>query len=127
MAACTFFGPADCPDPIRDQLKALIEDLILNHDVDTFYVGNEGLFDAMVRCVLWDLRKVYPHIQYHVVLAHGPSEASNPADLSEAIIPDGIDKVPFAQAVEWRNLWMLRHSDWTIQKTSGKPPQLISL
>ena len=114
MAACTFFGPADCPDPIRDQLKALIEGLILNHDVDTFYVGNEGLFDAMVRCILWDLRKVYPHIQYHVVLAHRPSVAVSPEDLTETIIPKGLDKVAPEGAVEWRNQWMKDHSEYLV-------------
>ena len=114
MAACTFFGPADCPDPIRDQLKALIENLILNHDADTFYVGNEGLFDAMVRCVLWDLRKVYPHIQYHVVLAHRPSESIPSEDLSQTLLPNGIEEIPSDQAIGWRDRWMKQQSDLII-------------
>ena len=132
MAACTFFGPADCPDPIRDRLKMLIVDLILNHDTDTFYVGNGGLFDAMVRCVLWDLRKVYPHIQYHVVPAHRPSDNIPPEELAQVLLPNGIEEFPPQQATDRRDRWMLDHSMFAIiyipATTSTVPNfQLISI
>ena len=121
MAACTFFGPTDCPDPIRDQLKALIEDLILNHDADTFYVGNEGLFDAMVRCILWDLRKVYPHIQYHVVLAHRPSQHITSDDLSEILLPGEYTSAESNHSKEWIEHWMTVHSNFIVDFRSSEP------
>ncbi len=40
MAACTFFGHRDCPDAIETKLREVLIDLITNHGVDMFYVGN---------------------------------------------------------------------------------------
>ena len=52
MATCTFFGHRECPDSLKSQLKEVLIDLITNHDVDMFYVGNQGQFDTIVRSVL---------------------------------------------------------------------------
>ena len=51
MAVCTFFGHRDCIGLSRQRLEEAIEDLICNHGVDSFYVGNEGQFDALVHWV----------------------------------------------------------------------------
>ena len=72
MAACTFFGHHDCPSSIKEKLYETIIDLIENHDVSMFYVGNHGSFDAIVRSVLRDLQSKCPQIQYAVVLAYLP-------------------------------------------------------
>ena len=68
MATCTFFGHRDCPETIKPKLRSTIIDLIENHNVDMFYVGNQGQFDAMVRSALKKLKQEYPHIDYAVVL-----------------------------------------------------------
>ena len=52
MATCTFFGHRDCPETIKPKLRSTIIDLIENHNVDMFYVGNQGRFDAIVRGVV---------------------------------------------------------------------------
>ena len=70
--ACTFFGHRDCPADIRNRLKETLVDLIENHSVDFFYIGNQGQFDAMARNVLRELKTVYPKIEYTVVLAYMP-------------------------------------------------------
>ena len=62
MQSCTFFGHRECPDSIKPKLKKVMIDLINNHDVDMFYVGNQGQFDAIVRGVLRELKKEYPQI-----------------------------------------------------------------
>ncbi len=61
MAACTFFGHRECPVEIKAILKSTLEDLIVNHGVDTFYVGNQGQFDLFARGVLQELIKKSPY------------------------------------------------------------------
>lgn len=57
MANCTFEGHRDCLDEIIPQLNKVLVDLITNRDVNMFYVGNQGRFDAIVRSVLCELKK----------------------------------------------------------------------
>ena len=52
MSACTFFGHRDCPSSIRSKLREVLFELIENHAVDMFYVGQQGAFEGMVRSVL---------------------------------------------------------------------------
>ena len=47
--ACTFFGHRDCPETIKPKIRTAVINLIENHGVTMFYVGNQGNFDRMVR------------------------------------------------------------------------------
>lgn len=71
MRACTFFGHKDCYDDITASLRSILENLILVQNVNLFYVGNQGQFDAKVRHVLKKIAQIYP-IQYAIVLAFLP-------------------------------------------------------
>ena len=115
MAACTFFGHRDCPDAILSPLQATIITLIEQHGVDTFYVGNQGGFDAMVYQVLKDLKQTYPHMQYAVVFAYLPTETNaSQYDPSETLFPEGMEKAPKRFAIDRRNRWMLQHSAYVV-------------
>lgn len=114
MAVCTFFGHRDCPESIRMDLQSQVEDLIINHGVDLFYVGNQGRFDTFVRHVLRELTWKYPHINYAVVLAYMPREGSAPTDYEDTMLPEGIETVPPRFAISWRNKWLLQQSDYVV-------------
>lgn len=114
MPACTFFGHRDCPETIKPKLKETLIDLISNYGIDTFYVGNHGHFDAYVRSTLKELKRVYPHIRYAVVLAYLPGKKAEYEDLSDTILPEGIESVPPRFAISWRNNWMLKQSDYVV-------------
>lgn len=116
MCCCTFFGHRDCPSSIEPKLRATLIDLIENHNVDRFYVGNHGAFDALVRSALRELKTIYPHIDYAVVLAYLPTKQSEfaPHDFSDTILPEGIESVPKRYAISWCNNWMLKQSDYVI-------------
>ena len=114
MAACTFFGHRDCPETIKPKLRSTIIDLIENHNVDMFYVGNQGQFDAMVRSTLKKLKQEYPHIDYAVVLAYMPGKPSEYEDYSDTIFPEGLETVHPRYAISWRNNWMLTHANYVI-------------
>ena len=114
MPACTFFGHRECPDSIKTQLREVLIDLVTNHDVDMFYVGNQGRFDAIVRGVLRELKKEYSQIDYAVVLAHMPGKRTEYDDYSDTMLPEGIESVYPRYAISWRNNWMLRQSDYVV-------------
>ena len=114
MASCTFFGHCECPDSIKDRLCEVLINLIANYDVNLFYVGNQGQFDAMVRSTLQELKKVYPQTDYAVVLAYMPGKQSEYDDYSDTMLPEGIEFVHPRYAISWRNNWMLRQSDYVV-------------
>ena len=112
---CTFFGHRFVPLKIEPTLRSTLIDLIENHGVDLFYVGNHGAFDAMVRRVLRDLSERYA-ITYHVVLAYMPqkSDSLDPMDYSDTILTEGIETVPKRFAISFRNRWMIERADVVI-------------
>ncbi len=112
MPACTFFGHRDCPETIRTKLRSTLKDLIAEHNVDMFYVGNQGRFDALVRAELRELQEEYPHIRYAVVLAYIPQKGAE--DCSDTMLPEGIESVYPRYAISWRNNWMLQQSDYVV-------------
>ena len=114
MSACTFFGHRDCPRASKAKLREVLIDLIENHNVDMFYVGHQGAFDALVGGVLQELAQEYPHVQYAVVLAYMPSESSGLVDYSDTMLPEGIESVHPHYAISWRNNWMLKQSDYVV-------------
>ena len=114
MTACTFFGHRECPDSIKPQLREVLIDLVMNHNVEIFYVGNQGQFDTIVRGVLRKLEKEYPQINYVVVLAYNPGKQNEYDDYSDTMLPEGIESVHPRYAISWRNNWMLRQSDYVV-------------
>ncbi len=111
MSVCTFFGHRECPETIKPRLYACLEDLILHHGVDSFYVGNHGRFDGMVRHVLKELETQYPAVRYGVVLSCLPRQEEDHCD---TMLPEGIENVPPRVAISWRNNWMLERSDYVV-------------
>lgn len=109
---CTFFGHRDCPASIRSSLRAVLIHLIETEGVTSFFVGNQGAFDAAVQSVLRDLQSNYPAITCTVVLAYTPRQPEN--DGLATMLPEGIEKVPKRFAISWRNRWMLDHADYVV-------------
>ncbi len=112
---CTFFGHRKVPQEIEPALRSTLIDLIENHDVNAFYVGNNGEFDAMVLRQLRDLSKTYS-ITYSVVIAYMPEKQRefDTIDYSETILPDCIETVPKRFAIDFRNRWMIKQSDYVV-------------
>ena len=114
MSACTFFGHRECPETIKPRLRGVLVDLITNHDVDMFYVGHQGQFDAYVRGELKKLKKEYSQINYAVVLAYMPGKKTEYDDYSDTMFPEGIESIHPHYAISWRNNWMLKQSDYVV-------------
>lgn len=112
---CTFFGHRNVSEEIEPTLRSTLIDLIENHDVDMFYVGNQGSFDSMVRRVLKDLSNAYP-IKYYVVLAYMPEKMNEfeSNEYSDTIVFEGFESVPKRFAIDRRNRWMIDQSDYVV-------------
>lgn len=106
------FGHRNCPDAIRTKLREVLVELIVNNGVETFYVGNHGRFDAIVRSVLRELKEEYPWMNYAVVLAYMPCKQHE--DDLDTMLPEGIEFVHPRYAISWRNSWMLQQSDYVV-------------
>ena len=114
MANCTFFGHRDCPETIKPKLREALIDLITNYDVDMFYVGHQGRFDAYVHSELKKLKQEYPQINYAVVLAYMPRKQNEYDDYSDTMLPEGIESVHPHYAISWRNNWLLQQVDYVV-------------
>lgn len=112
---CTFFGHSWAPVSLIPEIKSAVLDLIENHGVDKFYVGTHGNFDRMVFEVLEELSSKYD-IDYKKVLPRVPVKKQDydRTDYSRAVVPDGIEKTLPKYGINYRNRWMIKHSDYVI-------------
>ena len=112
---CAFFGHRVIDEDLEDILTDTIIRLI-DKNVTTFLVGNNGAFDSLVRSTLKKLSVFYPKIHYFVVLAYRPIEKEkNPNfDFSDTIYPDILATVPAKYAIDKRNRWMIDNSDCVV-------------
>lgn len=111
---CCFFGHKDTPEDVKPALYTAIEELIAQRGVEVFYVGNQGAFDAYVRSALRQLQEKHPHIRYAVVLAYMPGQQNEYEDYSDTMLAEGIEEVHPRYALDWRNRWMLRESQYIV-------------
>ncbi|MBQ8508805.1 MAG: hypothetical protein IJ493_02750 [Clostridia bacterium] len=111
MPTCTFIGHRNAPSEIYKELCCAIEQKI-HEGYITFYVGNQGSFDALVIQALNKLKQIHPHITPIEVLAYFPEhsrfiQAEHPLD---TLYPENMETVPRRFAIPHRNLWMLKNS-----------------
>ena len=116
MATCTFFGHKDTPTTVEPLLRSVLLDFINKRQVSSFYVGNNGNFDCMVKNTLQGLQQAYPHIQYAVIPAYPPTETKrkDQTDPSPIFFPPILENTPPRAAIPQRNRWMLERSDYVI-------------
>ncbi len=108
---CTFFGHRDTPQEIELYLKPILIDLIENKNINTFYVGNQGNFDKIVKKTLHQLKTDYPYINHTIVLAYLSPKID---DFTNTIFPECLEQVPPKYAISKRNYWMIQNSDYVV-------------
>ncbi len=61
---CSFFGHRNVvvTEELKEKLKEIIEDLIVNHNVLTFLFGSRSDFDYLCHLVVTELKEKYPNI-----------------------------------------------------------------
>jgi len=97
-------------------LGQAIRQMIVEHGVTLFYVGDSGSFDRMTASVLRETKIAYPQIDFRIVLAYMPGKRDGLVENQEidTLLPDGIETVPRRFAISFRNKWMVSKSDYVI-------------
>ena len=68
---CCFAGHSDIWDSnLADKIKNIAEDLIVNHNVKEFWVGNYGTFDGSAAAAIRELQKTYTDIKLDLVIPY---------------------------------------------------------
>lgn len=109
---CCFIGHKEPDKPVFPDLIFAIDELICDHGVDTFYIGNNGWFDRTCFNIVRNLQENYPHIKYNVVLAYYPARLKGYED--NTLYPEGLELVPKKFAIAKRNRWMIDNSDYVV-------------
>lgn len=117
MKSCTFFGHRDTTKEIEPIIKSTLIELIENNNVSTFYVGNNGNFDIIVKKLLDELKTIYPQINYFVV--HSYLKIIKKEDLTNAIYPLFLKSLTLSQ-IPKRNEWMINRSDYVVTYVTKK-------
>ena len=65
MKACSFFGHRDTlqTGELKQNIKEIVERLIVEEGVDTFLFGSRSRFDELCHIVVTELKEKYPHIR----------------------------------------------------------------
>lgn len=112
---CTFFGHRIAPDSLSSPLEQEVLRLIVNENVDTFYIGKQGNFDLMASKAVLKLNKIYPHLKLYQILAYLPVKNNMHKDSCiDTIYPEGIEFGLPRFAIKRRNQWMIEQTDWLI-------------
>lgn len=114
FVVCTFFGHKDTTEKIKPLLRETLIDLIENKRVTRFYVGHQGTFDRMAKTVLKQLKTVYPHISYEVVIYSLSQGEKEGRDGTQTLFPEGLEEVHPRFALDRRNRWMVEHADYVV-------------
>ncbi len=110
---CALFGHHDALPNVAGKLKEVLVDLIENKGATFFYVGSQGNFDLISANVLRACKKMFPHIDYCVVLAYMPV---NPLEdgANNTLYPFALVGKPAKFAIVYRNRWMVENADCII-------------
>ena len=62
---CSFFGhrKIDITEELKQKLKCVIEDLIVNHNVQIFLFGSKSEFDELCHLLVTEIKESYPKIK----------------------------------------------------------------
>lgn len=91
----------------------MIINLIENHNVTTFYNGGKGDFDWLCAYIVDELKKDYPFISSHFVLAHKYKYANNLKIFDTTIYPE-MEKIPPRFAIIKRDQWIVDNAKFLI-------------
>ena len=118
--SCCFFGHRriDENEELKNRLCGIVENLIVNEKVDTFFFGSKSQFDDLCHKIVTELKEKYPHIKRIYVRSafqHIPDwyEDILLQHYEDTYFPEHMENAGRASYVE-RNQEMINKSDFCI-------------
>ncbi len=117
-AACCF-GHRDLHVDVTDELKRILEDLIVNEGIVYFTTGGMGAFDRQFAATVRGLKETYPQIRLFLVIPYITKELTTNCGYyremyDEIILPQSVDATYHKGAIAKRNQWMATNTDYVI-------------
>ena len=111
---CAFFGHREVWSDISELLEQEVRTAIAD-GATTFWVGGYGAFDSNAAGCVRRLKKEYPYISLHLILAYLPTKKDPLEDMYDSTIyPEGLELVPKRFAISKRNQWIVSNCDMVI-------------
>ncbi len=111
-----FFRDSGFPESRREELREAIVDLIINYDVEWFYVCDDGEFNLMVIEELKELSRTFPHIFYETIVINIPYReyGRGVAVFNNLMIINGEEGQTREYALDVIKRWLANSTDFAI-------------
>ncbi len=109
----TFIGHSECYGVDKEQVRAEIIKLI-EKGVTDFISGGMGSFDWMCAHVVYDLKKIYPHISNYLVIPYLTFNIREKEYFDSIVYPEGFEKYHFKAAIPARNKYLIDNSAYAL-------------
>ena len=114
--SCFFIGHREANEKIYADLRAAVEQHIVEFGVREFIVGHYGGFDRMAAKAVIDAKKTHPEVTLTLLLPYHPAErpVEAPEGFDGTYYPPDMERVPRRVAIVRANRYIVDHVDFLI-------------
>ena len=114
--SCFFIGHREASEEIYTNLRAAVEQHIVEYGVTEFIVGHYGGFDRLAAKAVIEAKKIHPEVTLTLLLPYHPAErpAAAPKGFDGTYYPPDMERVPRRVAIVRANRYMVDHVDYLI-------------
>ena len=119
MKSCFFIGHREASEEIYADLRAAVEQHILEYGVTEFIVGHYGGFDRLAAKAVIAAKKTHPEVTLTMLLPYHPAEhpMEAPEGFDGTYYPPDMERIPRRVAIVRANRYMVDHVDYLIAYT----------
>ena len=114
--SCFFIGHRETGEEIYADLRAAVEQHIVEYGVTEFIVGHYGGFDRLAAKAVIEAKKTHPEVTLTLLLPYHPAERpiEAPEGFDGTYYPPDMERVPRRVAIVRANRYMVNHVDYLI-------------
>lgn len=114
--SCFFIGHREASEEIYADLRAAVEQHIVEYGVMEFIVGHYGGFDRLAARAVIEAKEKHPEVTLTMLLPYHPTECPimAPEGFDGTYYPPGMESVPRRAAIVKANRYMVDHVDYLI-------------
>ena len=114
--SCFFIGHREASEAIYAELRAAVEQHIVEFGVTEFIVGHYGGFDRLAARAVIEAKKTHPEVTLTLLLPYHPAERpmATPEGFDGTYYPPDMERVPRRVAIVRANRYMVDHVDYLI-------------